>query len=262
MAENKGVKSNRDTMLERMRSKYPDENFDDDEALYGRINADYDDYDDKIKGYENDNKVLSDMFGSDPRSAQFLSSWQQGKDPAIQLVELFGDDFVDELKKPEKQEELAQASKAFAERVAKEKEYEQQYNDNIEQTRKTVEQMQQDEGLSDDDIDRAMEFLVNVMQDGIVGKFSPESIHMALNALDHDNDVEMADREGEVRGRNAKIEEKLRKPKASDGTADLAGKNGGGTGLRQAPELGAIGQYGDANKSIWERGGFRRRSGR
>ncbi len=172
MAENKEVKSNRDTMLERMRNKYPDENFDDDEALYGKINADYDDYDSKLKGYENDNKVLSDMFAADPRSAQFLSSWQQGKDPAIQLVELFGDDFVDELKKPEKQEELAQASKAFAERVAKEKEYEQQYNDNIEQTRKTVEQMQKDEGLSDDDIDRAMEFLVNVMQDGIVGKFS------------------------------------------------------------------------------------------
>ena len=72
-------------------------------------------------------------------------------------------------------------------------------------------------------------------------------------------DVEQADREGEVRGRNTKIEEKLRKGGKSDGTANLGSKNGGGKGAsREMPDLGAIDQnYGTQN--IWERGGEKRR---
>ncbi len=260
MADNKQVKSNRDTIIERLRNKYPEEAFDDDEAVYGKINADYDDYDKKISDYQADEKVITDMFNADPRSTVFLSEWRNGKNPAIAMVEIFGDDFVEELKDPKKQEELAEASKAYAERVAREKDYEEQYAKNIEETRQAVEKMQQEEGLSDDDIDRAMDFLVKTMQDGILGKFSPESIHLALKALDHDTDVEEANREGEVKGRNTRIEEKLRKGRPGDGTANLSGKNGGTAAPRQVPELGALGQYDDANKSIWERGGFRRRS--
>lgn len=260
MADTKQVKSNRDALLERLRNKYPEEVFDDDEAVYGKISADYDDYDKKLSDYQSEEKTFTDMFNSDPRSAQFLADWHNGKHPAVALVELFGDDFVEELKDPARQEELAEASKAYAERVAKEKDYEEQYKKNIEETRSAVEKLQEEEGLSDEDIDRALDFLVKIMQDGILGKFSPDSIHMALKALDHDADVDVADRAGEVRGRNARIEEKLRKGHGSDGTANLSGKNGGTSEPRQAPELGALSQYDDANKSIWERGGFRRRS--
>ena len=46
MADNKEVKSKRDLFSDRMKGKYPDKQFDDDEALFGQINDDYDDYDD------------------------------------------------------------------------------------------------------------------------------------------------------------------------------------------------------------------------
>lgn len=257
MAESKEVKSKRDLALERMRSKYPDRPFDDDEALFGQINDDYADYDERIKGFEEREKTFSDMFTSDPRSAQFLTDWRQGKNPAVALVEMFGDDFVEELKDPAKQEEIAAASQAYAERIAKEKEYDEQYKANILETRDLVEKMKQDEGLTDDDIDEAMEFLVNIMKDGLLGKFSPDSIHMALNAINHDADVENAAQEGEVRGRNTKIDEKLRKGRRGDGTANLDGKNGGVGTPRQAPELGALGAF--DSSSIWERGGEKRK---
>lgn len=60
------------------------------------------------------------------------------------------------LEDPEKQEALAAANKEFAERIAQEKEYEGEYQKNINETLTTLETMQQEEGLPDEDIDSAM----------------------------------------------------------------------------------------------------------
>lgn len=260
MSKNTEVKSNRDRYTERLKTKYPDREFADDEALFGQINDDYDSYDNELSGYREREKALSDLFASNPRSAAFLTDWRKGEDPIIGLVRKFGDDFKAALEDPEKQEALAAANKEYAERIAQEEQYEGEYQKNISETLATLEQMQQEEGLSDEDIDSAMDFLVVIMRDGLLGKFTRESITMALKAIKHDSDVEQADREGEVRGRNTKIEEKLRKGSNSDGTASLGSKHGGGKGAaREMPDLGAIDQnYGTQN--IWERGGEKRRT--
>lgn len=258
MAENTEVRSNRDRYTERLKTKYPDKEFADDEALFGQINDDYDSYDSELSGYREREKALSDLFASNPRSAAFLIDWRNGEDPIVGLVRKFGDDFKAALEDPEKAEALAAANKEYAERIAKEEEFETEYQKNIGETLATLEQMQKEEGLTDDDIDNAMEFLISIMKDGLLGKFSRESISMALKALRHDADVETADREGEVRGRNSKIEEKLRKDTKGDGTASLGSKNSGGGAPRNMPDLGAIDQdYGMRN--IWERGGEKRR---
>lgn len=228
MADNKEVKSKRDMLSERIRGKYPDKQFDDDEALFSQINDDYDDYDKRLGEYQGREEAMSNLFTSDPRSAKFLTDWREGKDPAIALVDMYGEDFVEDMKDPAKRDEVAAASKAYAERVAKEKEYKKQYDKNIEETRATVEKLQQEEGMTDDEVDAAMEFLITIMKDGILGKFSAESIHMALNAINHDEDVNDAAQEGEVRGRNAKIQEQLRQGKRGDGLPQLGGKNGKG----------------------------------
>lgn len=259
MPNNTEVKSNRERYTERLKAKYPDREFADDEALFGQINDDYDGYDKELSGYKEREKALSDLFASNPQSAAFLTDWRKGEDPIIGMVRKFGDDFKAALEDPEKQEALAAANKEFAERIAQEKEYEGEYQKNLDETLTTLETMQQEEGLPDEDIDSAMDFLVGIVRDGIMGKFTRESIEMAIKAIRHDSDVEAAGHEGEVKGRNSKIEEKLRKAGKNDGTADLAGKNGGGSGgSRQMPDLGAIGRY-DGTQNIWERGGEKRK---
>ena len=259
MPKDKEVKSNRDRYMERLKGKYPDKEFADDDALFGQINEDYDSYDNELSGYRDREKALSDVFASNPRSAAFLTDWRKGEDPIIGMIRKFGDDFKEALEDPDKQEALAAANKEFAERIAKEKQYEKEYQANINETLTSLESMQQQAGLSDDDIDNAMEFLVGIVRDGIMGKFTPESISMALKAIKHDSDVEQADQEGEIRGKNTKIEEKLRKGSKNDGTANLGSKNGGGrNAAREMPDLGAIDRnYGSQN--IWERGGEKRR---
>ena len=107
--------------------------------------------------------------------------------------------------------------------------------------------------MTDEEIDKVMQFVVSIVRDGVLGKFSPETIEMARKALNHDADVTRANLEGEVKGRNEKIEEKLRKSKKGDGTAALDGKNGSAR-RTTVPNLGALSQYGDDNLTIWERG--------
>lgn len=262
MAENTEVKSNRERYTERLRAKYPDKEYADDEALFGQINDDYDSYDNELSEYKKREKAMADMFASNPRSAAFLTDWRNGGDPIVEMVRKFGDDFKAALEDPEKADALAEANKEYAERIAEEEKYKAEYQNNIDETLSLLDQMQQEGGLSDEDIDGAMIFLIGIMRDGLLGKFSRESITMALKALKHDADVEMADREGEVRGRNTKIEEKLRKESHTDGTANLAGKHGGGKGAAASmPDLGVI-DHNYGTQDIWERGGEKRRPAR
>jgi hypothetical protein len=225
MAENSEVMSNRDRMNARLKAKYADKAFDDDESMYAQINDDYDDYDKTVSGYKDRESKLADMFSSDPRSARFISDWSKGNDPALSLVRNYGMEIKDIIDDPDRQEEMAAANKEYLERVTKNKELEETYKTNLTQSCTELERLQNEEGMSDEDIDAAIEFLLGIINDGVVGKFSAESVKMALKALRHDDDVALAGNEGEVRGRNTKIEEKLRKPAQGDGTARLDGRN-------------------------------------
>lgn len=64
-----------------------------------------------------------------------------------------------------------------------------------------------------------------VTNDAVIGIIKPETIDMALKAINHDADIAAASEEGEIRGKNAKAEAKLRKPKRGDGTPTLGGAN-------------------------------------
>lgn len=240
MVNKQQVMSNRDRYGERLKSKYPDKEFADDEALFGQINDDYDDYEERLGKYEEHEKALSDMFANNPRSAAFLTDWSNGGDPIVELIRKYGDEFKDALEDPEKQEALAEAHKEYAERIAKEKDFEEQYQANIQETAATIEALQEQEGIADEEIDDIMEFLVGIMKDAILGKFTAESILMARKAINHDSNVAEAEREGEILGRNAKIEEKLRKGSRNDGTADLNGRNGGKTAPQRKAGIFAL----------------------
>ena len=52
MAEKTAQMSNKDRYMERLKAKYPDKEYVDEEAVYGQINDDYDDYDNRIGEYE------------------------------------------------------------------------------------------------------------------------------------------------------------------------------------------------------------------
>lgn len=251
--ENQPIKTKRDLVMEHMASRHPDKDYSDDEALYGQIIEDVAQSDDEIAKYKERERALSDMITADPRAAQILVDMRDGKDVAVSLVRRFGMEIKDAIDDPEMQEAMAEANKEYVERVAKEKEYEEIYKKNLEQTLLDLDAIQKEMGLSDEQAEGALMFLHTISSDGVLGKFSPESIKMALKAMNHDADVAQAAHEGEVKGRNIKIEEKLRTKKKGDGTAPLDGKNSNMGAKPTMPSMGAIDRFA-AGESIWDRG--------
>lgn len=251
--ENQPIKTKRELVMEHMASRHPDKDYSEDEVLYGQIIEDVAQSDDEIAKYKEREQALAEMFTADPRSAQFMVNWRNGEDPTVGLIRQFGMEIKDAIDDPEMQEAIAQANKEYVERVAKEKEYEEMYKKNLEQTLLDLDAIQKEMGLSDEQAEGALMFLHTISSDGVLGKFSPESIKMALKAMNHDADVAQAAHEGEVKGRNIKIEEKLRTKKKGDGTAPLDGKNSNMGAKPTMPSMGAIDRFA-AGESIWDRG--------
>ncbi|MBQ2491629.1 MAG: hypothetical protein II539_08055 [Muribaculaceae bacterium] len=218
--------SRRDQFNERLKKKYPDREFVDDEALYSQIDDDYNDYENQINDYKERESRITDLFAKDPQSAQFMADMANGEDPFIKVIERLGIDGVtDLLNDPSKKEKYVEANAKYLERVAKSKELDELYEKNFAEFLGMLEQMKQERNLSDETIDAAYDLIKKITNDAVVGKITPETMDMALNAINHDADVANARAEGTVAGRNAKIDEKLRKPMEGDGTPNLSGSN-------------------------------------
>ena len=230
MAENQNTsvpeKSKRELFGERLKKKYPDREYADDEALFGQVNDDYDDYDAQIGQYQDREKRLSDMLAENPGSAQYIADMASGKDPFLGVIERLGiDGITDLLNNPDKQEEYAEANAKRIERLAKEKDLEETYQKNFSESMELLSSKQQERGLSDEVVDEAMALLQGIVDDAVVGKITSETMDMVFNVISRDADIENARSEGVVAGKNAKIDEKLRKPSSGDGTPNLAGSN-------------------------------------
>ena len=228
MAEpnNQEVKSRRQSLNERMLSRYPDLDVNDDEALAGRMSDDYDELDGQLNGYKEREQKMVDMMSADPRSAYFLSNWHNGSDPAVELVRMFGTDIKDAIDDPEKQDAIAAANKEYVDRVARSRELEAEYSNNLDASLETLRAFQEENGMTDEEVDETMGFLEQVFTDALVGKFSRQSLEMARKAINHDEDVAAAADDAEVKGRNAKINETLRRRQEGDGVAPLGGSAG------------------------------------
>lgn len=216
--------SNRARLEERLKKRYNDYSWEDDEDAYGKIADGIDELEADRDGYQERERGLVDLFNKDPHAAQFVTDLAQGKDPFVEIIRRIGiDGMTDLINSPEKQEEFSQANQEFLDQVARNRELEAQREVNLAQTSELMDRMQAERGVSDEVMDAAMQLLLGVMQDAIVGKFSEESIDMALRMVTYDNDMANAEATGEVRGRNAKIEEKLHKPEHGDGMPMLGG---------------------------------------
>lgn len=248
------VKGKRDLYLESLKSRYPDKSFETDDDIFGQAIEDNENNERELKGFREREKGLSDMFAKDPRVARYFSGIRKGESPDIMLVRLYGKDIVDAANDPAKMEEIAAANKEFVDRLAEEEELEKAYAEN---SAKSLEALAAS-GIPDDDIDKALEHLAKMSLDFVKGQISVDDVKMILNAINHDADVADATREGEVKGRNTRIVEKLRKQKAGDGLPNMAAGGNMAPKTPELPDMGVLNDYGDNSQSIWDRGNYKK----
>ena len=227
MAENNAVKSRRAQHLERLRTKYPEKKFEDDEEIFGQISDDYDAFEAENGAMKERERTLSNMFRENPQAAFILNDMREGKDPVMSLVRRLGIEVKDVIDDPAMQDKIEEANKEYLDRVARSRKLDEEYERNLETTlHKTLPEYMQEHGLSEEEIDSICGAWIQIVKDGIMGKLTPDTITLIANALNHDTDVANAQEEGEVAGRNAKIMEKMRNSKKGDGITNLNGRNG------------------------------------
>lgn len=247
------VKAPRETVVERVRVKRPDKNFDNDDELYSAIAEDYDNYDNEIGGYRKNEDMLIKSFEADPKIAQLFISMAQGENPFLYLIENFGDEFREALENPEIKDRIVERHNKYIEHVARNKKLEEESKANLAGTLDALNEAKAMLGCSDEDADKAFARFQQILDDAIVDKVDRDTWVMFLKGVKHDEDVAAAAYEGEVRGRNAKIDTLKMKRSVP---ANLPPQIGG---TREIPEKkkinieGALARYGGDRKSIWDK---------
>lgn len=245
VADNKEVKSKKQTFLERFKAKHPEIDPNDEEGLYGGIDGDYT----NSEKMEGDRKKISDLFSSDPKSAAFFTHWVKGEDPLLGLVKHFGADAIKEvLDDPKKAEEMTKANQDYLDRVTSSKKLEETYKKNLLKTNEEIDKAEQEKGYTEDQIEEAVQTITQVMEDCIMGKISVETIEMVLKAKNHDQDVDEAAKEAEVKAKNDKIDRlELKKPDLPT----LSGKSNPVKAKKKMPDVGVLANY-QNNESMWK----------
>ena len=205
-AMNEEVRGNKDLLLDRMKGKYPDQEFDDDDGLYGAVLGDYDEYDGQLSRQQEVDNQLNERFENDTMFASHFMDMLEGKNPLVSLIEKYGDDLRSALEDPEMAEELAGANEKYVERLGKEKELSEAYEANIAKSLEEADALQANGEYTDEQIDEAFKAILDDAAKAIQGEISADMLEMRLKGANYDADVEGAANEAEVRGRNSKIE--------------------------------------------------------
>lgn len=219
--------------------RHADIDTNDEEAYYGAINDDYAAYDEAVaKNKENDesNERILKMLDENPAIAEVIYAMYNGDNPWKAMATVFGENITELMKDPEN-EELAKAiiegQNEYAERVNRSKDLMRQAEENVGPSLDALAEVVKERGLNDEQR-AAIVGLFNEIQEGaIVDKVSRKTWEMLANAVAHDEDVEVAATEGEMRGRNERNAIERRRLAGGNNPIAMRGQGGTPTGTRQ-----------------------------
>ncbi len=209
--ENTDKQSYKDRLRSRYASRYPGDDLNDDERLGTRIADELDEFDRRMKEYEDKNARMVALFTKDPRSAEFLNAWAAGGDPLVFLLDTFGDEFKDALDSDEGRKAFIESHNKWLERQAEDRAARESSENNFRKSLEDLETFRVEHNLSEQDAADVFKRVHQVGANVIDGIYTPEDYLMALRAMRYEQDMNRARAEGEIAGRNTKINERLRR---------------------------------------------------
>ena len=212
--ETPAERSKRELLLERMQGRYPDQAFDDDEALYGQALGDMDEYEGRLGKQDEVDRQLTELFESNPMFGSHFMDMLEGKNPLVSMIEKYGDDLRAALEDPDQAEELAKANESYVQRLGKEKELQESYEANIAKSIEEADALEQSGAYTPEQIDDAFKAILDDATKAIQGEISAEMLEMRLKGVSYDEDIQGATEEATVKAKNEKIEAKKKDLKA------------------------------------------------
>ena len=232
--------TSRENLLSMARERYPDRTFSDIGAepqegvsdLDDAINEMLQEYATKQATYDENNNRLRDLLLTDPSAAEFIQKWIETGDPRTALVETFGDDLG---MSEEAQANFKGELDGWRERKNANDALEAEAENNWQASLSALEEWGNGKGLSLEQKRDVMLRLLAITFNGMENKYSTDDFDIAYNAINHDTDVAEARAEGEVAGRNAKIEAARRDRNAATAMPPTAVGGQGGAARERRP---------------------------
>jgi hypothetical protein len=208
------TKSNRDTFMERYRTDYPDDNAEDEEVVYGRLNernAEYDRLkkdDDNFRKLVNEHPQYAAMFIDAGDGVNFMQSF---------LSRFSKDDLLAAYDDPEMAKKLADQQAEYLKSQEDSKKLKEEGDVNIQDSLRRFTEYCDKNGIDNKDATEMWGKMIDMVSDGLKGKFTDNLFDTVRKATTHDADVENARAEGELAGHNAKVQTTLAKGRDIDG---------------------------------------------
>lgn len=240
MAETEKVTRPMDRLRDRYASKYPEKEYSGEnaeDALVADVLAELEDFDARAGEFEEgraQSQKMVDLFNRDPRSSRYLLALASGEgNPIEYLLDIYGPDLLEALQSEEGRAKIVDSNNKWLEKKAAEESTMQGRMDNYEKSINELAAFASEKGLSDDQAVAIFEKVNQIGFDAIEGIYTRESFQMAYDAMNYTTDVEQARKEGEIAGKNQKIEEKLAKVKPSMEMPPAVGGQGAGVAERK-----------------------------
>lgn len=208
-APEEAPKAPRDLFYERIRTNFPDANYDEDEAEYYSHALSHMDV------LENDSKTLKTLteklnarLGEDPDEASIMLDWLDGVDIRTAIVRHKGEEAL--AVPSEDSDEYANWKQAGEDRkaeLAKMKAQVDEYRTNAEASAAALQEYAKENNLSEEQTVELEDYITNVLLPDIyAGKLSKDTYALLQRARNYEADVNGAREQGRIEGRNEKID--------------------------------------------------------
>lgn len=224
-------KSNRELFMERHHQDFPDDDPNDEEALYGRLNQRNADYDRLRTDNENFRKLVNEHSDY----AGMINDMMEGRSFLESFLARFSDEDITAARNdPEMAKKLADAQAEYLKSVEDNKRIAKEREVNVQQSIKELNAYCNENNIDGDVANeiwgKCLDHAVELCQ----LKFTPELFDLVYKGMNHDNDVAAARQEGEIAGHNAKVQTTLAKGAGPDGIPPTF--DGGQGGIAPEPK--------------------------
>lgn len=217
--ENQPIKTKREELKELMRTMYPDRAFGPTNGVDGEggeggeelESAILETLDELVRTRDEGrakNAALNKLLFGDPRAAEFVNLWVETGDPFSAIATIFGDEV--DLKSEEGRTKYKNELSAFSAKRESDAKLNQEAEANWNASLEALDSWGNSKNLSEEDKVNIMLRLVGITANGLVNKYEDADFDMAYKANTYDKAVGDARHEGEVTGRNARIDENKR----------------------------------------------------
>jgi hypothetical protein len=207
-------KSNRDTFMERYKADYPDDNFEDEEAMYGRMNernAAYDRLktnDDNFRKLVNEHPEYGGMVADMMEGRNFIESFL-GRHSLEDIEAAYND--------PEMAKKLSDEYADWMQKKVENEKFDKEREANVQNSIKELSAYCEENGIDEEGATELWGKALDFANNAVMLLFDKSFYDFLNKGMNHDNDVAAAREEGEIAGHNAKVQTQLAKGQGPDG---------------------------------------------